>query len=147
MQPKQENEIAQASITIDAPKAEVWQALIDPDAIKQYMFGTTVTSQWRQGAPIRWKGEWQGKAYEDKGEILTLDRERRLRYSHFSPLSGLPDLPENYHTVTIDLREENGRTHVDLAQDHNPTEEARAHSQKNWETMLEGLKTYVERQA
>ena len=140
-----EDKIAKASTDIEAAKNEVWQALVDPAAIQQYLFGTTVTSEWREGAPIQWKGEWQGKVYEDKGVILTLDRGKRLRYSHFSPLSGLPDRPENYHTVTIDLREEDGHTHVALAQDHNATEEARAHSQKNWETMLEGLKKYVER--
>src|SRR5262245_35486316 len=119
MQSNQEDRIAQASIVIEAPKDKVWQALVDPAAIQHYMFGTTVTSDWREGAPIQWKGEWQGKAYADKGVILTLDRGRRLRYSHFSPLSGLPDRPENHHTVTIDLREDHGHTHVDLAQDHN----------------------------
>ena len=75
--------IARATTEIEALPDAVWQALVDPDAIKQYMFGTTVTSEWRQGAPIQWKGEWKGKAYEDKGVILTFDPGRRLRYSHF----------------------------------------------------------------
>ncbi len=139
-----EDKIARASTEIEAAKNDVWQALVDPAAIKQYMFGTTVTSEWREGAPIQWKGEWQGKAYEDKGVILRLDRGKRLRYSHFSPLSGLPDKPENYHTVTIDLSGEDGRTQVSLAQDHNATEEERAHSEENWKMMLSGLKKYVE---
>lgn len=142
----EQDRIAKASIDIDAPQDLVWRALVDPAAIKQYMFGTTVASDWREGAPITWKGEWKGKAYEDKGVILALDRGRRLRYSHFSPLAGLPDRPENYHTVTIDLSGENGRTHVSLAQDHNATEEARAHSEENWRMMLGGLKKYVEQQ-
>ena len=141
-----EDKIARASTEIEAAKNDVWQALVDPAAIKQYMFGTTVTSEWREGAPIQWKGEWQGKAYEDKGVILRLDRGKRLRYSHFSPLSGLPDKPENYHTVTIDLSGEDGRTQVSLAQDHNVSEEDRAHSEENWKTMLRGLKKYVEQQ-
>jgi len=141
----EQDTIAKASIDIDAPKETVWRALVDPAAIKQYMFGTIVASEWREGAPITWKGEWKGKAYEDKGVILTLDRGRRLRYTHFSPLSGEPDRPENYHNVTIDLQEEDGHTHVSLAQDHNATEEARAHSEENWRMMLGGLKKYVER--
>jgi uncharacterized protein YndB with AHSA1/START domain len=85
------NLIAKASATIDAPVAKVWDALVNPEAIKQYMFGTNVATDWQEGSPITWKGEWQGKAYEDKGVIRQVKPERILQYSHFSPLSGLPD--------------------------------------------------------
>jgi uncharacterized protein YndB with AHSA1/START domain len=117
--------VARASATIDAPAARVWDALVDPETSRRYMFGTTVISDWTEGSPIVWKGEWKGKAYEDTGVILRLERGRVLRYSHFSPLSGLPNTPENHHTVTIELLEQAGRTRVSLAQDNNPTEQAR----------------------
>jgi uncharacterized protein YndB with AHSA1/START domain len=136
--------VAQAAVTIDAPGSEVWNALVTPAAIKQYMFGTNVESAWHEGSPIVWKGEWQGKSYEDRGVILKLQPERTLQYSHFSPLSGLPDVPENYHSVTIELARDGNRTRVSLTQDNNRTEEAREHSQKNWEMMLGALKKYVE---
>jgi uncharacterized protein YndB with AHSA1/START domain len=136
--------IARSSITIDAPAAQVWDALVDPTAIKQYMFDTNVTSDWKKGSPIVWKGEWKGKAYEDKGVIRQIEPGRALQYTHFSPLAGLPDRPENYHTVTIQLSAEGERTRVSLTQDNNPTEEARAHSESNWGMMLEGLKKFVE---
>jgi uncharacterized protein YndB with AHSA1/START domain len=136
--------VARASATIDAPAARVWDALVDPEAIRRYMFGTTVISDWTEGSPIVWKGEWKGKAYEDTGVILRLERGRILRYSHFSPLSGLPDTPENHHTVTIELMEQAGRTRVSLAQDNNPTEQARQHSERNWSAMLAGLKQLLE---
>jgi uncharacterized protein YndB with AHSA1/START domain len=136
--------IAKASEVVEAPVQNVWDALVDPKAIKEYMFGTTVTSDWRKGSPIAWKGEYQGKAYEDKGVILEMEPGRTLKYSHFSPLSGQPDEPENYHNVTIELIEEDHATRVSLSQDNNPDEEAREHSAKNWETMLTGLKKYVE---
>src|ERR1041384_3214966 len=97
------NLIAKASININAPSDNVWQALVDPEAIKHYMFGTNVVSDWHEGSHILWKGEWEGKAYEDKGVILQLKPGRTLQYSHFSPLSGVPDKPENYHIVTIEL--------------------------------------------
>ena len=136
---------AQASTTIDAPPDVVWKALITPESIKKYMFGTTVTSDWKEGSPISWKGEWEGKTYEDKGVILALQPERRLQYTHFSPLSGLPDAPDSYHTVSIDLAKESHGTRVTLTQDNNATEQARQHSQKNWEKMLSGLKELLER--
>jgi uncharacterized protein YndB with AHSA1/START domain len=136
--------IAKASTTIHAPVAKVWDALINPAMIKQYMFGTNVVSDWKKGSPIVFKGEWQGRKYEDKGVILDLQPQRKLSYSHFSPLSGLPEKPENFHTVTIDLVDRGRQTLVALSQDNNADEKEREHSQKNWETMLSGLKKLLE---
>jgi uncharacterized protein YndB with AHSA1/START domain len=138
------NLIARTSITINAPRGKTWNALVNPDAIQQYMFGTNVVSDWHEGSPIVWKGEWQGKSYEDKGVILQFKPERTLQYSHFSPLSGLPDKPESYHIVTIELSDEVDQTRVSLTQDNNPTEEEREHSEKNWEMMLVALKKFLE---
>lgn len=139
------NHVARSSIIIEAPCAKVWQALVSPEAIKQYMFGATAVSNWREGDSITWKGVWEGKQFEDKGTITHLIPERTLQYTHFSPLAGLPDLPENYHTVTIELSGVDGECQVALTQDNNSTEEARRDSEHNWEVMLDGLKAYVER--
>ena len=137
--------VARASTTIDAPIGKVWDALVTPKTIKQYMFGTNVTSDFREGSSIVWKGEWEGKSYEDKGVILKFNPEKMLRYSHYSPLSGLPDKPENYHTVTIDLVRQGEQTLIALTQDNNPTEEAKQDSEKNWAMMLAGLKKLLEK--
>jgi uncharacterized protein YndB with AHSA1/START domain len=139
------NLIAKATITINAPISKVWEALVKPEAIQQYMFGTQVASDWRVGSPIFWRGEWQGKPYEDKGVILEIKPGQILQYSHFSPLAGVPDEPANYHTVTIVLSGEPHQTLVALAQDNNATDEERDHSAKNWEMMLKSLKAYVEK--
>lgn len=137
--------VAHAAITVNASPAKVWEALVDPHAIKQYMFGTNVVSDWKQGSKIVFKGEWKGRSYEDKGVILDLEPGKRLQYSHYSPLMGKPDAPENYHTVTIELSGDGNRTRVSLTQDNNATAEVRDHSTKNWEMMLAGLKKHVER--
>jgi uncharacterized protein YndB with AHSA1/START domain len=137
--------VAKASITVKAPTVKVWESLVNPEIIKQYMFGTEVISAWREGSSIVWRGEWQGRKYEDKGTILRVLPERLLEYTHFSPLSGLPDVPENYHTVTIQLSRDREGTLVSLSQDGNEDEEAREHSEKNWQMMLEGLKKLLEK--
>ena len=137
--------VAKATISINAPADKVWNALTNPEVIKQYMFGTTVISDWREGSPIVWKGEWQGTTYEDKGIILKLKPERLIQYSHFSPLSGKPDLPENYHTVTIELTTDEAGTAVSLSQDNNETEQEREHSEQNWKRMLDELKKLLEK--
>ena len=118
---------------------------MNPNTIKQYMFGTNVISDWKEGSAIVWKGEWQAKKYEDKGTILKLKPEHIVSYSHFSPSSGLPEVPENYRTVTFELSPDKNRTLVTLTQDNNPDEEARQHSEQNWRMMLASLKKTVEK--
>jgi uncharacterized protein YndB with AHSA1/START domain len=137
--------VATADTVISASPAQVWNALTDPEQIKKYMFGTDVETDWRQGSPITWKGEYEGKAYEDKGEIVEVVPERRLKVTHFSPLSGQDDVPENYHTLTYEIEALEGETHVSLSQDNNANAEAAEHSKGNWEMMLAGLKEVVER--
>jgi uncharacterized protein YndB with AHSA1/START domain len=137
--------VARAAITVNAAGEKVWHALVTPDAIKQYMFGTNVASDWQEGSAITWEGVWQGKSYKDKGAILKVRPRRILQYSHFSPLSGLPDEPNNYHIVTIELSPHGSQTEVSLSQDNNATEEARAHSEKNWAMMLAQLKHFLEK--
>ena len=137
--------IAKTSISINAPVGRVWDALINPELIGQYMFGTNVISDWKEGSPIIWKGEWEGNKYEDKGVILKLEPERLIQYSHFSALSGRQDLPENYHIVTIELSGKGKQTFISLLQDNNATEKVREHSEKNWKIMLDGLKKLLEK--
>jgi uncharacterized protein YndB with AHSA1/START domain len=136
--------IAKAEIDIAASASAVWKALTDPEMIAKYFFGSQVKTDWQPGSPIVWKGEYKGKSYEDKGEILEVEANRRLRVTHFSPMAGLPDKPENYHTLTYELDERAGGTHVSLTQDNNGSEEEAKHSTANWEAMLKGLKKTVE---
>ena len=95
------------------------------------------------------QGELEGKPYEDKGNIQTFDRDKRLAFTHWSPLSGMEDTPENYHVVSFDLRPANGGTEVVLTQtnqnDAEPlTPENRQEYAKNWTMVLEGLKKAAE---
>ena len=98
------------------------------------------------GSRIVWKGEYEGKAYEDKGEIVEVVANKRLKVTHFSPLSGQPDLPENYHNLTYELDDRDGKTHLSLSQDRNGSAEEAEHSQKMWHQMLDGVKEVVEGQ-
>jgi len=138
------NNIAKAETTIGASSDKVWDALTDPQLIKEYMFGATVISDWKEGSKIVWKGEWEGRPYEDKGKILLMEPKSKLQYSHFSPMAGLDDKPENYHIVTIDLAEKDNQTQVTLTQDNNANEAAKEHSEKNWKLMLASLKKLLE---
>lgn len=79
--------VASAEITIAAAAADVWAALTDPAQIKEYMFGSTVETDWQPGGSITWSGEYNGQPYQDKGEIITVEPPRRLEVTHFSPMT------------------------------------------------------------
>ena len=131
--------VARAETTVAATPERVWRALTDPAQVKDWMVGTEVETDWRVGSPITWRGELDGKAYEDKGTILVHDEPRRLSMTHYSPLMGLPDEPDNYHTVTYDIAPEGDRTRVTLTQDGNDTPEQAEQFSANWQHMLDAL--------
>ena len=139
-----ENHVAKASMLINAPVSRVWDALTKPELIKQYLFDTDVISDWKVGSPIVYRGEWEGKPFEDKGEILAFEPEKKLVSTHWSPLSGVPDTPENYHTVTYDLLSREDKTELTITQDKNATEQEKVHSEENWNAVLVGLKNLLE---
>ena len=131
---------ATASETIDAPAGKVWGALIDPKQIKQYMFGADV----KEGSPIVYKGEWEGKSFEDKGKVLEIEPRKRLVSTFWSALAGLPDKPENYKTVGYELAAEGDRTKLTITQDNNASQDEAREAEKNWRMVLDGIKKLVE---
>lgn len=136
---------SQVTITINAPVAKVWEALTTPALIKEYLFGTEVVSDWKEGSPITYKDVWQDKAYEDKGVILKIVPEKLLESTYWSSMSGTADIPENYKKVTYELAEEHGTTKLTLSQDNNASEDEKNHTEANWKTVLEGLKKLLEK--
>src|SRR5207244_8298612 len=125
--------VATAEAEIHAPRSKVWRALTDPEQIQKYMFGSKVETDWKPGSRITWKGEYEGKTYEDKGEVLEVVQDRRLKVTHFSPLSGKEDATENYHTLVYELKENEGKTHVSPRQYNTPSKEGAEHAREKLE--------------
>lgn len=137
--------IATADVELSASPGQVWNALTEPDLIRQYLFGAEVETTWEPGSPIVWRGEYEGRSYEDKGEVLVFEPEKALAVTHFSRLTGLEDRPENYHTVSYALTDRGDHTHLALVQDNNDTAEAVQKASEDWQTVLDQLKVLVER--
>lgn len=97
------------------------------------------------GSPITYRGEWEGKTYEDKGKILQIEPERLLVSTFWSSLSGLPDTPENYKTVRYELAGADGKTELTIIQSNNATQEEAQHSEHNWTSVLDKLKELLEK--
>jgi uncharacterized protein YndB with AHSA1/START domain len=133
------------SATISAPPSKVWEALTTPDLIMQYFFGTEAISDWKEGSPLIFRGEWQGKHYEDKGTILKVVPQKLFRYSYWSSMSGIEDKPENYVIVTYELDKKGDDTEIKITQENIPDEKMKDHSEQNWRKVLDGLKELLEK--
>ena len=132
-------------IDINAPAAEVWKGLTDPEIVKQYFFGTNVKSDWKEGSPITFSGEWEGKSYSDKGEIQEITPGKYVKYSYWSSMGGTEDKPENYANVSYTLDENDGFTTLTVTQDNIKDLTSKEHSEQNWQTVFGGLKKLLEK--
>ena len=121
------------TITINATAAKVWDALVNPEQTKKYMFGCETISDWKKGSPLLWEGEWEGKKMVFvKGNIIDIQPDKRLVYTVIDPNNtSIPDLPENYLTVSYDLTSENGQTVLTVIQG-------------DYNTVADGEKRYLE---
>jgi uncharacterized protein YndB with AHSA1/START domain len=133
---------ARAERIIPAPVEHVWRTLTSSDGHSAMMFGSTVVTDWREGHPIEWRGEWEGKPFADHGVIVDLDPPRTLVVTHYSPLSGRPP-EEATHRLAWTLRPDGDGTSVRLVQDGNPSAEAAEHAAGNWAASLELLERAV----
>ena len=134
------------AIVINTSVEKLWDALTNPDMIRQYLFGTNTRSEWKAGSPIVFEGEWQGKKYQDKGTILEIKPNELLKYSYWSSMSKKEDKPENYMVITFKIGEDdNEHSHLTLLQENIPDEETKKHSIENWQTVLRNLKKLLEK--
>jgi uncharacterized protein YndB with AHSA1/START domain len=136
--------VSRASIEIETSSADVWDALVNPATAKEYFFGAKVRSDWKEGSPITFTGEFNGKAYHEKGTILQYRPERLLQYSHWSDLEQLPDLPENYRNWTFRIEAGDSSVVLSVTEDNIPDETKRARSDEFWSGVLSTIKGIVE---
>ena len=139
--------VVEVTTTIAAEPNAVWSAMT---ARNSAMFpGTTVETDWQEGHPITFSGEWKGKRFRDRGEIQKVEESRELSFTNWRELSGQPARPENYPWVRYRLAPRGGKTRVSLAQfnhgDEQVDEATRDEFRRNWTMMLDSLKDAVEK--
>ncbi|MBN9484751.1 MAG: hypothetical protein BGO70_06475 [Bacteroidetes bacterium 43-93] len=139
--------IATVSVTINANPARIWHALTDAAEVKKYMFDTEIETDWQKGSAITYSGIWKGKEYKDKGTIIEIIPGEKLHTTHYSPLSGKPDVPENYVNViyTLEPGTNTDTTVVTITQDKIESLDSLEHMKTNWQMILDGLKNVVEK--
>jgi len=106
------------TITINASAANVWDALVNPEQTKKYMFGCETVSDWKAGSPLIWKMMHEGKEFIPvKGNIVEIRPEKYLAYTVIDPNNpAIADVPENYLTVEYALEETGGQTMLTVTQ-------------------------------
>lgn len=128
---------------IKAPIEKVWDALTNPSIVRQYFFGSNLETDWKVGSTIYFTGEYEGKAYQDKGIVQEFTPNQKLSFSYLSDWSGLPDKPENYLLITYELKQLNDEVELKITQTNYDEEKAK-HSEENWGKVIDGLKKLVE---
>ncbi|MEO6131090.1 MAG: SRPBCC domain-containing protein [Saprospiraceae bacterium] len=147
-----ENLFVKDSIDINATAAQVWDALVNPEQTKKYMFGCETVSDWKIGSPLLWKGTFDGQEMVFvKGTIVDVQPEKLLSYTTIDPNnSDIPDIPENYLTVTYQLKEENGKTTLTISQgDYTKVADGEKRYKDTvegggWTSILEAIKMLLE---
>lgn len=144
-----EDLVVTASIDIYANVSKVWEALTNPEIIKEYLFGTETITDWKVGSEVIFQGVYGEKgehSYRDKGIIQEHIPNERLSYTYWSGFSGLEDKPENYSRVTYTLvpRGDN-HTSFTWTQEGYANQEAYEHSLSGMPAFLEQIKAIMER--
>lgn len=139
------NLIATSQIKIISTPEKIWDVLTNPEKIKTYLFGTEVLTEWGIGKPITFQGEYNGQAYQDKGNVIDIKKYELLVYNYWSGFSGLEDNPENYSIVTykIENLEENAAQFTWHQQGFS-SEAGRLHTAQGLKSMLEKIKELSE---
>ncbi len=139
----QTNHQSKYQTIIKAPVDKVWEALTNPEMVKQYFFGSNQETDWNVGSKISWTGEYEGTPYVDKGVVLEYLPNEKLSYSYLSSWIVLEDRPENYLLVTYKVKEIDGGTELTITQSNYDEEKAK-HSSENWKIVVDGLKKLIE---
>ena len=139
--------VVSESAFIHATPAKVWETLTTPVLIKEYLYGTDTSTDWKVGSPISFQGVYgpENHPYFDKGVILENVPNRTLRYSYWSGFSGLEDRPDNYATVTYSLEQTDRETKFTWTQQGYPDEPRHEHSKNGMKALLAQIKAIAER--
>jgi uncharacterized protein YndB with AHSA1/START domain len=143
---------AQWSVLIQASATSIWQVLTDPAEIKVYLFGSNVQTDWHVGSPLTFsrdrlhpKAALAPELIIDRGRVLTVEKNKLLRFTYFSSQEGYGDLQENYSVITYTIEKNAGAgCKLSYLREKIPLEFEQANQQKFLPGMLEQIKKRAE---
>lgn len=143
-------QVANKTIEIDAPTLKVWDALTQPELMKQWMADSdtelNIVTDWMVGNPIVMYGKLHRIKFRNTGIVLQFERGKVLEYSHLSSISRLPDKLDSYSIIEFRLTPVDDRTSLTVTLRNFPTEAILKHLVFYWNVTLEILKRKIEEQ-
>lgn len=146
-----ESLIIKEEILINGSTEEVWDALINPEKTKQYMFNCEAVSDWKIGSQLLWNANINGQTTTFvSGVVRDFEPENKLVFTTFDPNSTISDILENHIPVTYTVRSKAGKTFLTVVQgDFSKVAQGRKRYESTiagggWASVLENLKKVVE---
>jgi uncharacterized protein YndB with AHSA1/START domain len=131
-------------IRLNTSKEKVWDTLTRPELVKRWQYGSDLITNWEVGSSIRFRTEWDGKVFEQWGQVLEVQPPELLKYSLFAPRPDLEDKTENYFIMTYLLTTENGKTKLEIIQEDNRPHAKQEDPQGEENSILQSLKNIAE---
>jgi len=121
---------------------KLWSALTDPDQMKQYWLGMHIQTEWRPGA--EWQMLFPDGRIADSGEILELERPRRIRLKWRNEFR--PELKaEGFAYCTIELEPYGEAVRLSIAHTIERAESRFITAVSGgWPKVLSNLKSFLE---
>lgn len=133
-----------STITINASIEKVWDILTNPTQVKLWQYGSSLITNWETGSDIRFSVEWDGKLFEQWGQVLAFNPNKLVKYSLFAPRPDVEDKPENYFVMSYILTPENGQVKLEIIQEDNRPNAVQEEPQGDENPVLKALKTLAE---
>jgi uncharacterized protein YndB with AHSA1/START domain len=140
------------TIAIHATSEKVWDALVNPEKTKMYMFGCVPITDWAVGSPLLWRGVHEGNDMDFvTGFIKKIVPHKQLIYTVIDPFAAYPPLKRNHLNVNYKLTEKAGITTFTVTQSgFEKADEGEKRYQEvsnnglGWLPILEAIKALVE---
>jgi len=139
--------IISKNITINAPVAQVWNAVTDPALMTIWMGGPElqldVQTTWEVGSPVVISG-FHHTRFENKGIVLEYSPGQVVSYNFLSSISGLPDTPENHSIIRFVFEPQGQQTLLSLTVTNFPTATIYHHLNFYWNTTIVMIRKMIE---